>query len=93
MCNGAAASRVVPERSADRIDSVHEVVLLGPDLPYRKEYSAIRYPAELNRRPGWLAGVGPYVSVICGHPDFIENSIFPRPFHRARVRHDRRNVF
>ena len=33
------------------------------DLPYRKEYSAIRYPAELNRRPGWLAAVGPYVSV------------------------------
>ena len=46
------------------------------DLPYRKEYSAIRYPAELNRRPGWLAAVGPYVSVICGHPDFIENAVF-----------------
>jgi hypothetical protein len=46
------------------------------DLPYRKEHSAIRYPAELNRRPGWLAAVGPYVSVICGHPDFINNSIF-----------------
>jgi hypothetical protein len=46
------------------------------DLPYRKEYSAIRYPRELNRRPGWLAAVGPYVSVVCGHPDFIENSIF-----------------
>jgi hypothetical protein len=46
------------------------------DLPYREEHSAIRYPAELNRRPGWLAAVGPYVSVICGHPDFIENSIF-----------------
>jgi hypothetical protein len=28
-------------------------------LPYRKEYSAIRYPAELNRRPGWLAGADP----------------------------------
>jgi hypothetical protein len=46
------------------------------DLPYRKEYSAIRYPAELNRRPGWLAAVGPYVSVICGHPDFVENAVF-----------------
>ena len=31
------------------------------DQPYRREYSAIRYPAELNRRPGWLAAVGPYV--------------------------------
>jgi len=46
------------------------------DLPYRKEFSAIRYPAELNRRPGWLAAVGPYVSVVCGQSDFIENAIF-----------------
>ena len=46
------------------------------DLPYRKEYSAIRYPAELNRRPGWLAAVGPYVSVVCGHPDFIQSAVF-----------------
>jgi hypothetical protein len=46
------------------------------DQPYRREYSAIRYPAELNRRPGWLAAVGPYVSVVCGHPEFITNSIF-----------------
>ncbi len=46
------------------------------DLPYRKQYSAIGYPGELNRRPGWLAAVGPYVSVVCGHPDFIENAVF-----------------
>jgi hypothetical protein len=46
------------------------------DIPYRKEYSAIRYPAELNRRPGWLAAVGPYVSVVCGHSDFIQNAVF-----------------
>jgi hypothetical protein len=46
------------------------------DLPYRKEYSAIRYPAELNRRPGWVAAVGPYVSVVLGHSDFIQNAIF-----------------
>jgi hypothetical protein len=46
------------------------------DQPYRREHSAICYPAELNRRPGWLAAVGPYVSVVCGHPDFITNAIF-----------------
>jgi hypothetical protein len=46
------------------------------DLPYRKEFSAIRYPAELNRRPGWLTAVGPYVSVVCGHQGYIENAIF-----------------
>lgn len=45
-------------------------------LPYRRQYSVIRYPHELNRRPGWIAAVGPYVSVICGHADFIQNTIF-----------------
>ena len=60
---------------ADGEDLVQRLVYRA-DQPYRREYSAIRYPAELNRRPGWLAAVGPYVSVICGHPDFIENSIF-----------------
>ena len=60
---------------ADGEDLVQRLVYRA-DQPYRREYSAIRYPAELNRRPGWLAAVGPYVSVVCGHPDFIENSIF-----------------
>jgi hypothetical protein len=57
-------------------EDIVQRLIYRSDLPYRKEYSAIRYPAELNRRPGWLAAVGPYVSVICGHPSFIENSIF-----------------
>ncbi len=46
------------------------------DLPYVKDFSEIRYPKELNRRPGWLAAVGPYVSAVCGHPGFIENAAF-----------------
>ena len=57
-------------------EEVIQRLIYRADQPYRREYSAICYPAELNRRPGWLAAVGPYVSVICGHPDFIENSIF-----------------
>ena len=65
-----------PAPSDDDGEDVIQRLVYRADLPYRKEYSAIRYPAELNRRPGWLAAVGPYVSVICGHPDFIENSIF-----------------
>jgi hypothetical protein len=60
----------------DDFDDMVQRLIYRTDLPYRKEHSAIRYPAELNRRPGWLAGVGPYVSVICGHPDFIENAVF-----------------
>ena len=61
---------------AEECEDVLQRLVYRADLPYRKEYSAIRYPAELNRRPGWLAAVGPYVSVVCGHSDFIENAVF-----------------
>jgi hypothetical protein len=57
-------------------EDVVQRLIYRSDRSYRKEYSVIRYPAELNRRPGWLAAVGPYVSVTCGHPDFIENAVF-----------------
>ena len=57
-------------------DDLIQRLIYRTNLPYRKEHSSIRYPGELNRRPGWLAAVGPYVSVICGHPDFIENAVF-----------------
>ena len=60
----------------DDCDDIIQRLIYRTDLPYRKQYSAIRYPAELNRRPGWLAAVGPYVSAICGHPSFIENAVF-----------------
>jgi len=43
--------------------------------------SAIRYPAELNRRPGWLTAVGPYVSVVCGHQGYTENAVFASAAH------------
>jgi hypothetical protein len=65
-----------PAAGGDDGEDLIQRLVYRADQPYRKEYSAIRYPAELNRRPGWLAAVGPYVSVICGHPDFIQNSIF-----------------
>jgi len=64
------------EPAPDDCDDLVQRLIYRTDLPYRKEYSAIRYPAELNRRPGWLAAVGPYVSVVCGHSGFIENAIF-----------------
>lgn len=60
----------------DDCEDVVQRLIYRSDRDYRKEYSVIQYPAELNRRLGWLAAVGPYVSVTCGHPDFIENAIF-----------------
>ena len=83
--DGGSEAEFLPERHqmvlggaqpAEESEDVLQRLVYRTDLPYRKEYSAIRYPAELNRRPGWLAAVGPYVSVICGHSDFIENAVF-----------------
>jgi hypothetical protein len=70
--------QVVFDRAAapDDCGDLVQRLIYRSNLAYRKEYSIIRYPPELNRRPGWLAAVGPYVSVSCGHPDFIENAIF-----------------
>lgn len=61
---------------ADDCEEITQHLVYRANLPYKKEYSVIRYPHELNRRPGWMAAVGPYVSVVCGHADFIENTIF-----------------
>jgi hypothetical protein len=83
--DGTAESEFLPERhqvvldkdvATDDCEDLVQRLIYRADLPYRKEHSAIRYPAELNRRPGWLAALGPYVSVVCGHPKFIENAIF-----------------
>ncbi len=60
----------------DDCEDLVQRLIYRADLPYRKEFSAICYPPELNRRPGWLAAVGPYVSVVCGQSDFLENAIF-----------------
>lgn len=65
-----------PSRPEEDCEDILQRLIYRTNLPYRKEYSSIRYPAELNRRPGWLAAVGPYVSVVCGHSDFIENAVF-----------------
>jgi hypothetical protein len=45
------------------------------DLPARAENSAIIYPPELNRRPATRGALGPYVSVIAGTQDYVENTI------------------
>jgi len=50
-------------------------VVYRSDLPYRKQHSALAWPAELNRRPTTLAVVGPYVSVLAGQQDSIENAV------------------
>jgi hypothetical protein len=81
----SAAPRLLPERhqlvctkvaaDADSGDIVQRLIY-RTNLASRREFSAIQYPQEMNRRDGWLAAVGPHVSVVGGHPEFIENSLF-----------------
>lgn len=59
-----------------RCEDIIQRVIYRSDLPYRKEFSAIGYPPELNRRPETVAAVGPYVSVLGGQQDYLENSVF-----------------
>lgn len=82
---GSGEREFLPERhqvvfdqnpAAEDCEDVVQRLIYRSNLDYRKEYSVIRYPAELNRRPGWMAAVGPYVSVACGHPEFVENALF-----------------
>jgi hypothetical protein len=56
-------------------DDLQQVIYRSA-LPYRAEHSLIRYPAELNRRPTTIAAVGPYVSVLAGQQDSIENAVW-----------------
>lgn len=65
-----------PRLPATESEDIVQRVIYRSDLPYRKEFSAITYPAELNRRPETTAAVGPYVSVLCGQQDYVENSVF-----------------
>jgi len=65
----------VPESSAMPGEDILQRVIYRADLPYRPQHSAIRYPAELNRRPTTIAALGPYVSVIGGQQDYVENGV------------------
>lgn len=66
----------VPEPAVVPAEDVLQRVIYRADLPYRPQFSAIRYPAELNHRPTTVAALGPYVSVVGGQQDYIENTVF-----------------
>ncbi len=67
-------SRQLPADN-NREDLIQKLIYRA-DLPHRREFSSIVYPAELNRRPNASVAVGPYVSVICGQQDYVENAAF-----------------
>lgn len=56
-------------------DTVQRVIYRA-DLPARTEHSSICLPDELNRRPTTTGALGPYVSLLTGHQDYVENAAF-----------------
>ncbi|PJE95873.1 hypothetical protein CUT44_21190 [Streptomyces carminius] len=64
-------------RTAEEVpaDDVVQRLIYRTNLPYRPEHSSIQFPAELNRRPTTVGALGPYVSVLCGHQDYLENCV------------------
>jgi hypothetical protein len=57
-------------------DEVVQRILYRVDPPFRPEFMKIRSPDGLNRDQHALGAVTPYTSLLYGHPDYIENSVF-----------------
>jgi hypothetical protein len=51
-------------------------ILYRVDPPNRPEFMKIRRPSGLNEAGRTLGAVTPYVSLLYGHQDYIENSVF-----------------
>lgn len=60
----------------DLTDDQIQRLLYRADLPARLEYTKICRPDELNRRDGRGAACGPFVTVLWGQQDYIENLAF-----------------
>jgi len=76
----------VPRLSQDEdppdADTIREIVYLD-DPPYREEFTSMQEPEQLNlKTPQRTLGVvTPYVSLIYGHEQFVEDSIFLSTVH------------
>ncbi len=51
-------------------------IIYRADLPTRPGLDALCAPDELNRRPTTSGVLGPYVSLLTGHQDYVENAAF-----------------
>ncbi|MFJ3520043.1 hypothetical protein [Streptomyces sp. NPDC090131] len=51
-------------------------IIYRADLPVRPELGSLQAPDELNRRPTTFGALGPYVSLLTGHQDYVENAAF-----------------
>jgi hypothetical protein len=83
--------------TTERKEDILQRLIYRADLDYRPEHSSIQYPTELNRRPGSLAAVGPFVSVLVAQQDYIENCALLSSVHlvsaMAKVRRVRAETY
>ncbi|MFD3699341.1 hypothetical protein ACFWUZ_24945 [Streptomyces sp. NPDC058646] len=84
---GAESSGLLPERhqlvfraspTAADVPSRDEAqrIIYRADLPTRAGLDVLCAPDELNRRPTTSGVLGPYVSLLTGHQDYVENAAF-----------------
>jgi hypothetical protein len=93
------------EEKEKRIEATIGLILYRSDPPYRPQFMPLYRPTGLNTENA-IGAVTPYVSLLSGHPDYVENSVFltvvqavgtsarfRQIWHRAhrRVREFRRN--
>jgi len=59
----------------DQADEAIALILYRSDPPYRPQFMKVRRPSGLNTEHA-IGAVTPYVSLLAGHPDYVENSVF-----------------
>lgn len=75
--NGKTHQMVILDTGERELDDDEvQRLIYRADLPIREGYTSIRRPEELNRRPGRGAALGPFVTVLWGQQDYIENCAF-----------------
>lgn len=70
---------LIGQTTADQVVEIQEKFLRSlvyrVHAPQREGFTSIRFPPELNRNLTTIAAVGSFVSVLCGHQDYVENSV------------------
>lgn len=57
------------------IEETIALILYRSDPPYRPQFMQVRRPSGLNADKA-IGAVTPYVSLLSGHPEYVENSVF-----------------
>ena len=62
-------------------ESILKTIIYRVDPPNRPEFMKVRRPSGLNEAKHTLAAVTPYVSLLYGHHEYVENSVFLTAVH------------